>query len=225
MRFVVVNDQPEPCVYLPGRTMRLPLRLPLLRPTREQFDVMLEQGDRRSGPVFYRPQCPACSACEAIRVSVSRFAATRSQRRVWRRNEGALRLELYNKHKAQRRLSQSDEPTSYEGYRFFLHESCVDTREVRYYAGRELVAVSVLDFGRLAVSSVYHYFDPDEAWRSLGVYSVLKEIELCRSLGVEWYYLGLYVQDCRHLSYKAGYYPHQRRVAGAWKEFGPASET
>jgi len=215
--------------------MRLPLRLPSPRVIpHDQFDELLDEGDRRSGPLLYRPSCPDCRACEAIRVPVARFQPTRSQRRVLRRNDGALRLELtaptvtathlslYNRHKSERGLSRRTEAATERDYRFFLVESCVDTRELRYYLGDELIAVSILDFGQTAVSSVYHYFNPDHADRSLGVYSILQEIALCARLGLEWYYLGLYVADCRHLRYKADYYPHQRRVDGVWREFaGP----
>jgi arginine-tRNA-protein transferase len=150
---------------------------------------------------------------------------------VLRRNDGALRverhrpsyteahLELYNRHAQERGLSLRESAATAADYRFFLVDTCVDTWELRYYAQDRLVAVSVVDVGRSAASSVYHYFDPDESWRSLGVYSVLKEVELCATLGLEWYYLGLYVEACRHLNYKAAYFPHQRRIDGRWQEF------
>lgn len=231
MRFLVVANETEACPYLPGRTMCLPLRMPLTRLSPDQFDRQLDEGDRRTGPLLYRPACPSCDACEAIRVPVGRFRPTRSQRRVLKRNAGevevrrvrptvtARHLELYNRHSRERGLSLRAEPATERDYRFFLIETCVDTWEVQYLVRGRLVAVSILDFGRAAVSSVYHYFDPDEERRSLGVFSVLKEIELCAALGVEWYYLGLYVADCAHLNYKATYWPHQRRVEGAWREF------
>jgi len=231
LRFLVVADEPEPCPYIPGRRMRLPLRMPTTRPQPEDFDALLAEGDRRSGPLLYRPACDQCAACEALRVPVGRFIPTRSQRRVWRRNEGEVRVErhrpaatadhlrLYNRHARERGLSLRSEPSSESDYRFFLVDTCVDTWELRYFVGDALVAVSVLDIGRDSVSSVYHYFDPSHAWRSLGVYSILKEIELCAVEGREWYYLGLYVADCAHLNYKATYYPHQRRIAGVWTEF------
>lgn len=231
LRFLVVADEPEPCPYLPGRQMRLPLRMPTARLRPEDFDALLEDGDRRSGPLVYRPACEGCAACEALRVPVQRFRATRSQRRVWRRNDAEVRVErhrpaatpdhvrLYNRHARERGLSLKSEPSTASEYQFFLVDTCVDTWELRYFVGDVMVAVSVLDYGRESVSSVYHYFDPDHAWRSLGVYSVLKEIELCAASGVEWYYLGLYVSDCDHLNYKAAYYPHQRRVGGRWYEY------
>lgn len=231
VRFLVVADDPESCPYLPGRTMRLPLRMPLGKLGPEQFDRFLEEGDRRTGPLLYRPSCPACQACEAIRVPVRRFQPTRSQRRVWKRNEGEIEvirtrpdvtaehLALYNRHSRERALSLREDLATERDYRFFLVETCVDTWEVQYRVNGRMIAVSILDFGRTSVSAVYHYFDPDVSWRSMGVYSVLKEIELCADLGLEWYYLGLYVEDCRHLNYKATYWPHQRRRHGVWQEF------
>lgn len=231
MQFRVVWDQMEQCPYLHEQVARLPLRMPMDTVPPETFDRMLEDGERRSGRMVYRTQCPACHACEPLRVPVARFAPTTSQRRAVRKNEGTVRMEvgrpylsvdrlhLYNRHKRERGLAQGDEPLTAIGYRTWLMDSFTDTREVRYFVGKKLCAISILDFGRTSVSSVYHYFDPDEGARSLGVYSVVKEIDLCRTLGIEWYYLGFYVQACDRLSYKATYWPHQRRIAGEWTEF------
>lgn len=231
IRFLVVSDETEPCPYIPGQRMRLPLRMPTSRPRPEDLDLLLADGDRRSGPLLYRPSCDGCSACEALRVPVARFKPSRSQRRVWRRNEGEVRVErhrpavssehlrLYNSHSRGRGLSLRAEPSSESDYRFFLVDTCVETWEMRYFVGDVMVAVSVIDLGHDSVSSVYHYFDPEHAWRSLGVYSILKEIEMCAAEGREWYYLGLYVASCDHLNYKADYYPHQRRINGQWVEF------
>lgn len=231
MRTLLVHDAPEACPYLPGRVARMPLHLPLGPVDPATFDALLEQGTRRSGRLLYRTACPSCSACEPIRVDVGRFTPSRTQRRALKQNEGevvqrvvapqltARHLELYNRHKLERALSRSGEPTDAEGYRQFLVESCVDTREVQYWLGAQLIAVSLLDFGAESVSGVYHYFDPDHAARSLGVYSKLKEIELTAREGRRWFYLGLYVEGCTSLSYKASYRPHQRRVNGAWTDF------
>jgi arginine-tRNA-protein transferase len=230
MRFVVVNDSPQPCPYLPGQHARMPLRLPVERIAPDGFDALLAEGDRRFGPMLYRTQCPSCRACEPIRVPVSRFEPSRSQRRVLRKNDGTIdvrvvrpeltprHVELFNRHKNERGLSLGEDATDAESYRFHLIETCVDTREIQYLLGTKLVAVSILDLGRTSASSVYHFFDPDHGERALGVYSVLKEIEWCAAQRIEWYYLGLYVRECRSLAYKAQYRPHERRVDGVWRE-------
>jgi arginine-tRNA-protein transferase len=231
MQFRVVWDQMEECPYLPDQVARLPLRLPTSPVTPQEFDRRLALGERRTGRLLYRTQCPSCSACEPLRVPVRRFEPSASQRRALRRNERDVRLEvgppeasrerlhLYNRHKQERGLARDAEPLTSQGYRAWLVDSCVDTREVRYYIGARLIGVSVLDFGETSASSVYHYFDPDESRRSIGVYSAVREIALCAERGLEWYYLGFYVRDCTHLAYKATYYPHERRVGGVWTEF------
>jgi arginine-tRNA-protein transferase len=106
-----------------------------------------------------------------------------------------------------------------EGYSEWLVETCAPTVEVRYLLDSRLVAVSLLDLGRTSANSAYHYFDPQHAERSLGVYSVLKEIELCRALGMRWYYLGLWIAQSAPVRYKTEYLPHERLVRGVWRRF------
>ncbi len=226
-----MSAEPHACSYLPGQTALTPLRYPTRRPVADEFDALLAEGDRRAGPMLYRTSCPECSACEALRIPVARFTPTKSQRRVQRLNSDTVRVEvgparttpahvdLYNKHRDLRGLATDDSPLTLNEYESVYVRSCVDTREVRYLVGDRLVAVSLLDLGAKAASSVYHYFDPDEGKRSLGVYSVLREIALCADWQVDWYYLGLWVRDCSSLVYKSSYYPHQRLRAGEWTEY------
>ena len=105
---------------------------------------------------------------------------------------------------------------SESSYRQWMVESCAQTIEMRYFVSGKMIAVSVLDIGADSVSSVYHYFDPEESRRSLGVYSVLWEIEWCRGRGIKWYYLGYYVRDCDHLNYKANYLPNEIKMDDGW---------
>lgn len=229
MRFVTVSQEEEPCPYLPGQMSLLPLRLPSKRVEGERLDACLEAGDRRAGPFLYRTNCRSCAACEPIRLPTDRLELSRSQQKVWRKNEGQIEitvgepsltvrhLELFNRHKLERGLGQ--DITDATGYARQFLASCTDGLEVRYLVGGRLVAVSLLDMGKRAASSVYHYFDPDEARRSLGVYSILREVQISRELGLDWYYLGLYVADCASLSYKADYFPHQRKIDGRWIDF------
>ncbi|MFI5303058.1 MAG: arginyltransferase [Polyangiales bacterium] len=239
MRTVVVHSEIEPCPYLPGEQMRLPYRLPVAGLTGADFDQLLAEGDRRSGPILYRPSCPTCHACEAIRVPVREFQPTRSQRRAARKNAPDVRVEIappiadariaeiYGVHKRERRLEvqlASPQPTTVEDLQRAMFTSCVGTALVRYAIGDHLIAFSVLDVGDRAASSVYHAFDPQFAWRSLGVFSVLAEIALCRELGLDWYYLGLYVERCDRLKYKAEYTPNERLIDGAWTRFDRAAD-
>ncbi|MEZ4237381.1 MAG: arginyltransferase [Myxococcota bacterium] len=225
----LVYDGLQACPYLPGRVARMPLYRQLRRLTLDETDARLASAERRVGTCLYQTACPTCRACEGIRVPVRDFEPSKSQRRVLKRWAGHGRVEvgpttltadklaLFNRHKHERGLvAEEDGEMSPLGYASWLVQSCMLTVEMRYYFDERLVGVGIVDLGRRAASSVYFYFDPDEAALSPGVYSALQEIALCRRTGREHLYLGLYVEDCRHLSYKAGYRPHERRVDGAW---------
>ena len=228
VQYRVLWDQIEPCPYREGEEARLPLRLPIGPLTPPQFDACLAAGDRRSGRMLYRTRCPSCVGCEPLRVPVAQFRPNKSQRRAWTKNAAEVRLSvgppvvdevrlsLFNRHKLERGLSHRGEPLSETAYLSWLVDTCVDTREFAYSIDDRLVAVSILDCGQTSVSSVYHYFDPGESGRSLGVFSAMAELAWAQAQGFTWYYLGFYVSDCQHLKYKADYRPHERRIAGAW---------
>ena len=225
---LVVHDAESPCPYLDAQQSRLPLRLPIRRLQRRELDQRLGAGDRRQGLMLYRTACPSCAACEPIRLDVERFRPGRTQRRVKRRGDERLHVELgaleptvekvalYNKHKRGRGLSSGERAIDLDGYTSFLGESCCDSFEVRYYAGAQLVGVAVVDRGAEALSAVYFYFDPDFEALSPGVYSVLTQVQLCKRWGLRHLYLGLYIADCASMAYKHRYLPHERLLDGRW---------
>jgi arginine-tRNA-protein transferase len=223
----VVQDRFEDCIYRPGQVARCPARAPLAPLTPDQLDLLLEEGDQRVGGTVFRTECPFCRACEPVRIDIAGFTPSRSQRRVIRRNEdlrvelgppalSRRRVALWNRHRRARGLMTEHSRRDPVGYQEWLVDSCAPTTEVRYLLEDRIVAVSLLDLGRNSANSAYHFFDPAKAGRSLGVYSVLHEIEHCRSLGMRWYYLGLWVSDCDALRYKSSYHPHERFVRGRW---------
>lgn len=228
--WLVWNDESR-CPYLPGQTARLPLRLPMRRLRPDEFGRRLEVGDRRQGLLLYRPTCPSCRACEAIRLDVAVYAPSRTQRRTLRRGDAALetvvarptvsaeKVALYNLHKRERGLLTVDGLIDAEGYEQFLVETCTDTIEVSYRRDGRLVGLAIADRAADALSAVYCFYDPAEAALSPGTYSILKQMELCRAWGLRYLYLGLYVGGCTAMEYKATYLPHERLIDGAWQPF------
>lgn len=227
----VVMDRFEECIYRPGEVARCPARVPVEPLTLDQFDQLLGEGDQRVGGTLFRTECPFCHACEPVRIDIGTFQPNKTQRRILTRNDRLLRMEfgapvlsrrrvaLWNRHREQRRLMTEHSRRDPVGYQEWLVESCVPTTEVSYYLGPRLIAVSLLETGRTSVNSAYHYFDPHFANLSLGVYSVLKELEWARQQGCRWYYLGLWVRECEALRYKTNYAPHERFVRGQWVRF------
>ena len=74
---------PSPCNYLPEQRASLEYEMVQDLSGPDYMERMLA-GWRRFGGMMFRPRCPVCSQCRALRVDVARFAPNRSQRRAWR---------------------------------------------------------------------------------------------------------------------------------------------
>ncbi|GMU23824.1 MAG: hypothetical protein AMXMBFR13_39020 [Phycisphaerae bacterium] len=217
------------CSYLPGRSSReLAFRASALPPG--VYHALMDLNFRRSGSVFYRPQCPACHQCQAIRVPVASFQPNRAQRRCWRRNQDlkvtAGRLSpdagkhaLYRAYQDQRHRRQMD--AGWQGFCEFLYQSPVTTFEVNYSLAGRLISAAIADVEPGAVSTVYCYFDPQLEDRSLGTFNILWTIDWARQLGLPYVYLGYYIANSPKMSYKLNFRPCELLNAqGAWQSVG-----
>lgn len=101
-----------------------------------------------------------------------------------------------------------------------LSKSYSGTINMEYRLNDTLIACGIVDTAENALSSNYFYYDisPDMMKKSLGTYSILKEIEYCKLNDIEWYYLGYWLSDCKKMSYKANFKPHQLRINDEWIE-------
>lgn len=214
LRFV---GSEHPCPYLPNRMSRNEAYL-AERLDGNLYEHLLGLGFRRSGRTVYRPRCRGCRECKQIRVLVNRFQPSRSMRRVQSRNRDVV-VEIAEsrpsaeKHDIFRRyLDAQHDGTmsgSYEAFKDFLYDSPMTGRDFLYRLGDRIVAVGVTDLCPQGISSVYTYFDPDFADRSLGTYSVLYEIAWCRRNELPYYYLGYYVAGSGSMEYKSRFRPNE----------------
>ncbi|MFN7589051.1 MAG: arginyltransferase [Planctomycetota bacterium] len=230
------RSEPYPCPYLPGRMARQ-RGFRVAGMPGELYHELMDRGFRRSGDVFYAMVCDDCRLCVPIRVPVATFAPSKSQRRALRRNEDVTvqvgpptftpeKFALYRRYLAGqhgRGETAGDGSDSTNGgeredeFRASMYGAVVDTVEVTYTLGDRLLATSLLDVCARSVSAVYHFYDPDEGARSLGVFSVLMEIEYTRQLGVPHYYLGYWIEGAKTMQYKANYRPHELLRSGRWQ--------
>ncbi len=214
------------CPYLPDREMEaVAFRAARLPPV--LYDALLLRGFRRSGDVFYRPQCEGCQACTPLRLRVGELRPSRSQRRVWRRNASVkvalaplvLDDEIYDIYVRYMDFQHPGSPQGSEREELerFLFTSSVDSLAVHFRLDGQLFAVSVVDIcpGR-SLSSVYHFFAPAQAHRSPGVLSVLWENALAQRMNIPYYYLGYWVPGAPTMDYKARYGPHEILVGAGW---------
>ncbi len=212
----------SPCPYLPGRLFRSEAYL-AGELDGGVYESLLAQGFRRSGQIVYRPRCRGCSECRQLRVLAGQFKPTRSMRRVQRRNAD-IRVEIGEPTPTREKFDifrryledQHDGAMSreYDAFVAFLYDSPMVSREFCYFLGEKLVGGSIADVCPKGISSVYMYFDPDFAKRSLGTFSVLWEIEYTRRLNLPYYYLGFYVATSKTMLYKSRFRPNEILVSG-----------
>lgn len=182
------------------------------------YHELMNAGFRRSGSVFYQPACRNCRDCIPIRVPVKQFQPNKSQRRAWKLNQD-LQLTVgqpeftpekqrlyasYLEHWHSRPKGEAMETKE------FLYRSPVPTLEFCYRdpAGK-LVAVGICDVCSESLSSVYFFFDPNEASRSLGTFGAVTEITFAQTRGIPFYYIGFWLEQCREMSYKANFRPYE----------------
>lgn len=217
----------HPCSYLPRRQAHTLFLDPRDTITPETYQLLTEQGFRRSGGHLYRPHCRNCQACVPTRIPVAEFAPRRRQRRTARRNEdltvqvhratyAARFYALYERYIAGRHVDGDMYPPSRDQFRSFLLSQWSDTLFVCSYLEDQLVAVAVTDRQPRALSAIYTFFDPDMPERSLGVWSVLQQIELARHQGIPYLYLGYWIRDSDKMRYKTDYRPVELFVNGRW---------
>ncbi|NND96545.1 MAG: arginyltransferase [Pirellulaceae bacterium] len=228
-KLVVVQDQLQPCPYIDGNTARMPLRLPVGDVTPAITDQLLAMGYRRSGDFVYRTQCPSCTECKPTRIPLETFRLTTSMRRVLNRGDRELtchwgkptvdiaRVDMFNRHRGHRNLGTS-EPIDARNYSAFLEETCCDTMELVIRKDDQLVAVAIVDVGKISISAVYTHFDPNASRYSLGTYAILKQIQWAQDSQRQFVYLGMYVAENPHLNYKARFGPQQRLCNGDWTD-------
>ncbi|CFT88011.1 arginyl-tRNA-protein transferase [Bordetella pertussis] len=167
-----------------------------------------------------------------VRVDAARFEPNRTQRRAWRSHQ-ALRAfvaelawspehyDLYTRYQQGRHPGGGMDEDSRTQYAQFLLTTRVNTRLVEFRAPQgQLAMISIIDVLDDGLSSVYTFYDPDMAG-SLGTYSILWQIEQCRTLDLPWLYLGYWIADSRKMAYKANFRPLQMHVDGAWRETPP----
>lgn len=195
----------------------------------DTYAALTRFGFRRSGSHLYRPNCESCNACVPSRIPVERFRYSRRFRRILKKNEDlTVRLEtaayshrnyqLYKRYIEQRHEGGDMYPPSPEQFRTFLLATWSSTRFLCAYLDRTLVAVATTDFMADGLSAIYTFFDPDLEARSLGVFSILKQIEMCQKQGLAHLYLGYWIRDCVKMSYKTEYRPIELFIDQRWVE-------
>jgi len=185
-------------------------------------------GWRRFGKLFFTPECDGCKECKSMRIDVDTFVLNRSMRRTIRKNSETkiiLRhptiskehLELYDKyhnHMKDKRGWDNEKISPDDYYSSFVLGHGDFGYELLYIIDEKLVGVALVDILPGVVSSIYCYYDHDYKEYSLGTFSILKQIEYAKLLGIKYLYLGYWVKENQSLSYKSRFKPYQILIDG-----------
>ena len=229
---------PQPCPYLDGRSERK-LFTALQGDNAERLnDALSKQGFRRSQNVLYRPSCAECNACLSARIRVADFQPNKSQRRTLKKNAYLRRdatspwatedqYGLFRRYLDSRHADGGMADMDIFEFAAMIEETPVKSRVIEYASRgdggrgpRALTAVCLTDVLDDGLSMVYSFYDPALIAHSLGTYIILDHVEIARSMGLPYVYLGYWVPGSRKMGYKANFAALEIYKGGAWQDIG-----
>jgi leucyl-tRNA---protein transferase len=239
-RFFVTN--PSPCPYLPGKTERKVFTELSGAHAEELNDALSRIGFRRSQNVAYRPSCVDCKACISVRVLTKEFEPNATQRKILRRNSDlsvsacrpwstSEQYDLLRRYLGQRHPGGGMVNMDDMDYADMIEQSPVKSHVVEYRTpsrfGRpgELIGACLTDQQGDGLSMIYSFYDSEVEGRpGLGNYIIMDHILRARKAGLDYVYLGYWVQGSARMQYKARYQPLERLGPDGWEGFVPREE-
>lgn len=239
-RFFVTS--PAPCPYLPGKSERKVFTELRGQGTDELNEALGRIGFRRSQTVAYRPSCLDCQACVSVRVVAGEFKPSSSQKRALKANSDIEvtecrpwatdeQYELLRKYLAHRHpgggmaeMEESDfadmvEHTPVSSYVIEYREPGVGSQPGR------LIGACLTDIQGDGLSMIYSFYDPEiEDRAGLGNFIILDHIRRAADQGLDYVYLGYWVEGSERMQYKVRYRPLERLNRGGWERMPEAEQ-
>ena len=222
---------PAPCPYLDDKVERKVFTHLSGSGADGLNDTLTHAGFRRSQNILYKHSCDDCRACISVRVKAQAFSASSGFKRVIRKNNDLSRtrlkaethkkqFELLSKYLDQRHKDGGMSDMSIFDYMAMVEDTCVDTHLVEYHTpDNTLVAVSLIDRLSDGLSMVYSFYDPELDKRSLGTFMILDQIQQTVEAGLDYLYLGYWIEGCEKMVYKQRFNPLEKLTEIGWEPF------
>jgi len=185
------------------------------RVSSQEMDALLASGWRHFGTHFFRYNLGIYEneirLVIPLRIRLSGFTLSKSQRRILRKNQDLQVITrpieiteekeiLFDHHK--QRFKSGVPDSIYD----FLDKNVANTPcegfEICVYDKEKLLAASFFDVGETSISGIYAMFAPEEAKRSLGIFTMLLEIDFAIRNEKIFYYQGYCYNGNSYYDYK-----------------------
>ncbi len=182
----------------------------------EKLDYYLDTGYFRGGQMMYRSPFllneEGVFSTVRIRFPMAKHSYGKRIRKLMRKNGNLFKYEIHKasfskeKDALYRQHRHRFGPFADEHVDEYINlepHSIFDTYEVCIYnADNKLVGLSFFDVGNNSIASIIAVFDRNYAEYSLGLYSMLLEIEYGKSNGIAFYYPGYFTPAYPKFDYK-----------------------
>lgn len=215
------------CPYLSEQKERIGLVMdaPFFSP--EGYDLLAQQGFRRTGDNIYRPCCKSCQACQSLRVDANNFTPSKSQKKhlkqlaklnvVFKEKLDENWFSLYERYINQRHRTGSMYPANKASFIDFTHSQWQKIIFMHLYDNGKLIAIAVTDVLKSGFSALYTFFEPEHHY-SLGSICILAQLQKAKQVNLPWVYLGFQIDACQTMNYKTKFKPNERFIKGKWEK-------
>ncbi len=184
--------------------------------TKSEYQSLLEKSWRRFGIFYFRYACSNCSKCKALRIDLKNFKLSKSQKKVVKKNKNTRviikklqpSIEIYKVYE-NHSLNKFNKKTNIKDFLETYYYENNFALQSEYYIENKLVAIGFIDEVNNALSSIYFAYNTDYSNYSLGTFSVIHEAEYAKSLNMDFYYLGYYINENKSMKYKNNFKENQ----------------
>ena len=173
----------------------------------DELDLYLEEGWYRSGQVLFTTHLIILEndvyTPVWTRLPLENYSFKKRLRKLFNKNNKRFKIvfdkafideekeALYTQHKV--RFGKYPPQTLRQYLLDCSKDSVFNSHEVRVYDGEELIAVSFFDIGNNSMMSILALYNQSYQKESLGIYTMLLEIDFAQKKGLKYHYSGYVV--------------------------------